>query len=148
MPCRFWDSHIEPIHISRVTSLLNFYLHSIKNELLWIGEIFFINIILKVLKLERHEDVSRESCIMEVKFFISYEFITNIDLRLINKTNFLSYLIKFIPFLHVKKIEHNFLIEVGLYSFFEVYFWLRLFNQLISQRALKIDWVFEPEQIW
>ena len=65
---------------------------------------------------------------MEVKLVISYQFIANINLRLIDKTDFFSYLIEFVPFLHVKQIEHNFLIEVGLYSLFEVNFWLRLRN--------------------
>lgn len=128
MSCRFWNSHIEPVDICRVTCFLNFYLNPIKNELLWIFKIFFINVILEILKLERYKDVTRKSCIVEIKFVISYQFITDIDLRLIDKAYFFSDFIQFIPFLHVKKIEHNFLIEVGLYSFFEVNFWLGLFS--------------------
>lgn len=128
MSCRLWNSHIEPIDISRVTGFLNFYLHSIKNELLRIFKIFFVNVILEIFKLERYKDVTRECCIVEIKFVISYQFITNINLRLIYKAYFFSDFIQFIPFLHVKKIKHNFLIEVGLYSFFEVNFWLGLFS--------------------
>jgi hypothetical protein len=113
-PCGLANFHVEPVYVCRVTCILNLNLHSFKHKGFGVWQVLFIDVILKVLKLEGNKSISWERSIVKVQLIVSDKLIADINLRIIDEGYFSSDLVQLISFLYIQQVKNHFLVQVCL----------------------------------